>query len=86
MTIFGWNCREPVEHSSPGGHCSTKWHPFKSFHTSWCGGLDGRLALSGSVSSSTEINKKAPSDTRKVREICTVKEAGRGCAGMSMIS
>lgn len=66
MTIFGWNCREPAEHSSPGGHCSTKWHPSKSFHTSWCGGLDGRLALSGSVSSSTEINKKAPSDTRKV--------------------
>lgn len=82
MTIFGWSCREPVEHSSPGGHCSSKWHPSKLFRASQCGGFDGRFALSSPVSSSTEINKKAPTDARRVRR--GVRGAGRGCAGMSV--
>lgn len=82
MTIFGWSCREPVEHSSPGGHCSSKWHPSKLFRASQCGGFDGRFALSSPVSSSTEINRKAPTDTRRARR--GVRGAGRGCAGMSV--
>lgn len=56
-----------MEHSSPGGHCSSKRHPSKLFHARQYGGFAGRFALSSPVSSSTGIIRKAPTDTSRVR-------------------
>ena len=58
--------RKPMEHSSPGGHFSSKWHPSKLFHTSHYGGFAGRFTLSSPTSWTAEINRKSPTDARRV--------------------
>lgn len=86
MAIFGWGHGKPMEHSSPGGHWSSKRHPSKLFHASQYGGFAGRFALFKSCFLICCNRQKGSHQHQQgeKREICTGTEAERGCDGMSV--
>lgn len=85
MTIFCWGHRKHTNHSSPGGYCSGKRHPSKLFHASQYGDLLVDLLFQVLFPHLLKsIERPPPTQQGEKREICTMKEVGKRCAGRSM--
>lgn len=85
MTIFSWGHRKHMDHSSPGAHCSSKRHLSKLFHVSQHGDLLIDLLFQVLFPHLLKtIERLPPTQQGEEREICGVKQIGKGCADRSM--